>query len=68
MYSLDNVPKFQSTGHRVKFYETIQYNDNSQSNLSVATLFVVADHCSVDTLFRYDISQKEAMFAGKCAN
>ena len=68
IYTLDNVPKFKCTGHRVKFNKTIQYDDQSQSDLSIASLFVVSDYCSVNTLFRYDISQKEAMFAGKCAN
>ena len=68
MYSLANVPNFKSTGHRVKFNKLIHYNDNSQSNLSMATLFVVADQCNFNTIFQYDISQKEAMFAGNCAN
>ena len=68
MYTLDNVPKFKSTGHRVKFNKLIHYNDNSQSNLSIATLFVEENQCNYNTLFRYDVSQKEVLFAGHCAN
>ena len=68
MYTLNNVPKLKHTGHRVKFNKTVQYNDKSQSDLSIASLFIVSDHCSVNSLCRYDITQKEAMFAGNCTN
>ena len=68
IYTIDNVPKFKSTGHRVKFNKRIHYNDNSHSNLSIATLFIVESQCNYNTLFRYDVSQKEVLFAGNCAN
>lgn len=68
MYTLDNVPKLKYTGNRVVFNKTVQCDDKSQGDLSIASLFIVSDHCNVDTLLRYDITQKEANFARKCIN
>ena len=68
MYSLDNVPKLKYTGKKVVFNKIVQFDDKSQGDLSIASLFIVSDNCNIDTLLKYDITQKEANFARKCTN
>ena len=42
MYSLDNVePKLKYTGKRVVFNKIVQFDDKSQGDLALASLFII---------------------------
>ena len=44
VYSLDNVrPKLKYTGKKVVFNKIIQFDDKSQGDLALASLFVISN-------------------------
>ena len=68
MYSLDNVPKLKYIGKKVVFNKIVQFDDKSQGDLALASLFVISNSCNIDNVLKYNVSLKEANFAKQSTN
>ena len=69
VYSLDKVrPRLKYTRKKVVFNKIVKFDDQSQGDLTLASLFVISNSYNIDNVLKYYISLKEADFTRQCTH
>ena len=56
------------TRKKVVFNKIVQFDDKSQGDLTLASLFVISNSYNIDNVLKYNISLKEADFTRQCTH